>query len=112
MGAGKTILIGSFFATEFAMAQEYPANGFFELSAFVGGNHVCPVHKPYPIQGSGTCPCLFHTLGTGESMLDSIVQFPKERSMYKPDIDQRTSDLRRTYPTLSSSTDVSKRCNS
>jgi hypothetical protein len=30
MGAGKTILIGSIFATEFAMAQEYPDNGFVE----------------------------------------------------------------------------------
>jgi type III restriction enzyme len=27
MGAGKTILIGAIFATEFAMAQEYPDNG-------------------------------------------------------------------------------------
>src|SRR6266498_5111862 len=30
MGAGKTILIGAIFATEFAMAQEYPGNGFVE----------------------------------------------------------------------------------
>ncbi len=30
MGAGKTILIGAIFATEFAMAQEYPDNGFVE----------------------------------------------------------------------------------
>jgi len=30
MGAGKTILIGGIFATEFAMAQEYPDNGFVE----------------------------------------------------------------------------------
>lgn len=30
MGAGKTVLIGAIFATEFAMAQEYPDNGFVE----------------------------------------------------------------------------------
>lgn len=30
MGAGKTVLIGSIFATEFAMAQEYPDSGFVE----------------------------------------------------------------------------------
>jgi hypothetical protein len=30
MGAGKTILIGAIFATECAMAQEYPENGFVE----------------------------------------------------------------------------------
>ncbi|MGA2490529.1 MAG: DEAD/DEAH box helicase family protein, partial [Anaerolineales bacterium] len=30
MGAGKTILIGAIYATEFAMAQEYPDNGFVE----------------------------------------------------------------------------------
>lgn len=30
LGAGKTILIGAIFATEFAMAQEYPENGFVE----------------------------------------------------------------------------------
>lgn len=30
MGAGKTLLIGAIFATEFAMAQEYPDNGFVE----------------------------------------------------------------------------------
>lgn len=30
MGAGKTILIGAIFATEFAMAQEYPDDGFVE----------------------------------------------------------------------------------
>src|SRR3990172_5115275 len=30
MGAGKTVLIGAIFATEFAMAQEYPDNGFIE----------------------------------------------------------------------------------
>ncbi|MBN2117969.1 MAG: DEAD/DEAH box helicase family protein [Anaerolineales bacterium] len=30
MGAGKTILIGAIFATEFAMAQEYPEDGFVE----------------------------------------------------------------------------------
>lgn len=30
MGAGKTILIGAIFASEFAMAQEYPDNGFVE----------------------------------------------------------------------------------
>ncbi len=30
MGAGKTVLIGAIFATEFAMAQEYPENGFVE----------------------------------------------------------------------------------
>jgi type III restriction enzyme len=30
MGAGKTVLIGAIFATEFAMAQEYPNNGFVE----------------------------------------------------------------------------------
>ena len=30
MGAGKTILIGAIFATEFVMAQEYPDNGFVE----------------------------------------------------------------------------------
>jgi type III restriction enzyme len=27
MGAGKTVLIGAIFASEFAMAQEYPDNG-------------------------------------------------------------------------------------
>ena len=30
MGAGKTVLIGAIFATESAMAQEYPDNGFVE----------------------------------------------------------------------------------
>ena len=30
MGAGKTVLIGAIFASEFAMAQEYPDNGFVE----------------------------------------------------------------------------------
>jgi type III restriction enzyme len=30
MGAGKTVLIGAIYATEFAMAQEYPENGFEE----------------------------------------------------------------------------------
>lgn len=30
MGAGKTVLIGAILATEFAMAQEYPDNGFVE----------------------------------------------------------------------------------
>lgn len=30
MGAGKTVLIGAIFAGEFAMAQEYPDNGFVE----------------------------------------------------------------------------------
>lgn len=30
MGAGKTVLIGAIIATEFAMAQEYPDNGFVE----------------------------------------------------------------------------------
>lgn len=30
MGAGKTVLIGAIFATEFAMAQEYPDGGFVE----------------------------------------------------------------------------------
>jgi hypothetical protein len=30
MGAGKTVLIGAIFATEFAMAQEYPENDFVE----------------------------------------------------------------------------------
>ena len=30
MGAGKTLLIGAIIATEFAMAQEYPDNGFVE----------------------------------------------------------------------------------
>jgi type III restriction enzyme len=30
MGAGKTVLIGAIFATEFTMAQEYPDNGFVE----------------------------------------------------------------------------------
>jgi hypothetical protein len=30
MGAGKTVLIGAIFATEFAMAQEFPDNGFVE----------------------------------------------------------------------------------
>jgi type III restriction enzyme len=30
MGAGKTVLIGAIFATEFAMAQEYPDNDFVE----------------------------------------------------------------------------------
>ncbi|MEP7134096.1 MAG: DEAD/DEAH box helicase family protein, partial [Chloroflexota bacterium] len=30
MGAGKTVLIGAIFATEFAMAQEYSENGFVE----------------------------------------------------------------------------------
>jgi type III restriction enzyme len=30
MGAGKTLLIGAIFASEFAMAQEYPDNGFVE----------------------------------------------------------------------------------
>lgn len=30
MGAGKTILIGAIYATEFAMAQEYPEDGFVE----------------------------------------------------------------------------------
>lgn len=30
MGAGKTVLIGAIFATEFGMAQEYPDNGFVE----------------------------------------------------------------------------------
>jgi len=30
MGAGKTVLIGAIFATEFAMAQEYPDDGFVE----------------------------------------------------------------------------------
>lgn len=30
MGAGKTVLIGAIFASEFAMAQEYPDSGFVE----------------------------------------------------------------------------------
>jgi len=30
MGAGKTVLIGAIFASEFSMAQEYPDNGFVE----------------------------------------------------------------------------------
>jgi len=30
MGAGKTVLIGAIFASEFGMAQEYPDNGFVE----------------------------------------------------------------------------------
>jgi type III restriction enzyme len=30
MGAGKTVLIGAIFASEFAMAQEYPEDGFVE----------------------------------------------------------------------------------
>ena len=30
MGAGKTILIGAIFATEFAMAQEYPDTGLLK----------------------------------------------------------------------------------
>lgn len=34
MGAGKTILIGSIFATEFVMAQEYPDNGVVENALF------------------------------------------------------------------------------
>ena len=39
MGSGKTVLIGAIFATEFAMAQEYPDSRFIENAQSVARNN-------------------------------------------------------------------------